>query len=208
MVATELTREVLENILDNTEQYIDNNDFDSFYEYLLDRLEPVPNANWIQLVPSVIGKITMFIIESGINPLNYLSEVPAFYLYGTEVDSIVIPPNIASIGKRAFYTCRQLRSIDFKCTDLGFIGQHSFMWTGLEDVEIPEGTQLIGEAAFANCKFLKTLILPDSITWLDKSILHGSSRCTPCFWGTKEQWNKVGKANDSDDLCKKIMIMK
>ena len=82
------------------------------------------------------------------------------------------------------------------------------MWTRLEDVEIPEGTKMIGEGAFANCKLLKTLILPDSITWLDRYILHGSNRCTPYFWGTKEQWSKVGKVDGPDELYKKIMIMR
>lgn len=80
---------------------------------------------------------------------------------------IVIPPvvqhgdksyAVTTIGKRAFYNCGGLTSVELPCT-LCTIEQGAFYrCLGLSSIAIPDATQKIGDGAFQGCFNLRTLL--------------------------------------------------
>lgn len=78
--------------------------------------------------------------------------------------NIVIPDTITSIGKGAFYGCRQLvtNPIPDKIT---FIESYMFYdCMNLKNINISDNVTFIGESAFYGCASLTNITIPDSIT--------------------------------------------
>lgn len=97
-----------------------------------------------------------------------------------------IGPNVTSIGRRAFFECKQLVSVEFEegkletigdgafvhCTSLTKvdipacvkeIGEMAFSDTGIKSVSFKEGLKRIGKAAFATCPYLREASIPKSV---------------------------------------------
>lgn len=73
--------------------------------------------------------MTKLFLSIGINPLNYMSFVPAFYMEDfKDLEEIEIPEGIKTIGKEAFYGCISLKK-----------------------VYLPSTLQVIETAAFGDC---------------------------------------------------------
>jgi hypothetical protein len=71
----------------------------------------------------------------------------------------------------------------------------------LERVTIAEGTTKIAGGMFANCKSLKYIYIPASVTEIEQSAFTASTQLeTVEFGGTKEQWQKIKKAIYNDPL--------
>lgn len=77
--------------------------------------------------------------------------------------TVIIGEGITAIGKNAFYSCTNLRSVQLPST-LKEIGESAFHGTSFEEFEVPEGVTKIGERAFAGCKYMKSIQLPSSLT--------------------------------------------
>ena len=76
--------------------------------------------------------MTKLFFSIGINPLKYMSFVPAFYMEDfKDLEEIEIPEGIKEIGKEAFYGC-----------------------TNLKKVYLPSTLQVIESAAFGDCDYL------------------------------------------------------
>lgn len=81
----------------------------------------------------------------------------AFYGCELEIESVVLPESVTSIGEGAFCFCYSLKSVAFP-ERLGSIGVGAFYaCTSLEAVEIPDCVIEIGESAFGDCASLKTV---------------------------------------------------
>lgn len=90
------------------------------------------------------------------------------------VETIVLPDNVVSIGKRAFRNCESLKFVNIPDT-VTDIGYGAFMWCyALESIEIPYGVTEIQSETFYNCKGLKTVIIPETV------ICFGDSVFTDC----------------------------
>ncbi|MBQ4074831.1 MAG: leucine-rich repeat protein [Clostridia bacterium] len=63
------------------------------------------------------------------------------------LSEITIPGSVKEIGSYAFYSCGALK-----------------------EVTVEEGVQFIGECAFASCEKLKTVVLPASVTEMEKNV--------------------------------------
>ena len=97
-----------------------------------------------------------------------------------------IGSNVTSIGRRAFFECKQLISVEFEegkletigagafvhCTSLTKvdipacvkeIGEMAFSDTGIKSVFFKEGLKRIGKAAFATCPYLREASIPKSV---------------------------------------------
>lgn len=81
----------------------------------------------------------------------------------TQLKSVVIPEGIRTIGKLAFSNCTSLTSVSIpksvKTIEWGAFSE----CTRLEFIELPEGLEEI-DAAFSNCKDLKSIVFPNGIT--------------------------------------------
>lgn len=83
-----------------------------------------------------------------------------------DLESVVLPDTITSIGEDAFYGCSSLQTIELsqsleEIKERAFCGCYS-----LETVEIPNGVKEIGLYAFSACYALSSISLPDSLETL------------------------------------------
>ena len=78
--------------------------------------------------------------------------------------SITIPDNVKDIGDRAFYNCTGLTSITIP-NSVTSIGEYAFDYcTGLTSITIPNSVTSIGYYSFANCTGLTSITIPNSVT--------------------------------------------
>lgn len=80
-----------------------------------------------------------------------------------KIEFAVVPYGVASIGKKAFENCSQLKYIIIPDTvtsidDLAFLGCNN-----LRSVNIPSSVHTIGEVIFAGCTKLRHLYIPDNV---------------------------------------------
>lgn len=143
------------------EAQIDANDFDSIYEdayaYFKDNKD--------------IGALTDAFISVGIVPHNHFtSRIPMAYAYGSElIHAIHIPTNIRSIGGEAFSNSKlSFLTFDPDC-DIKRICSYAFNNTPLKEVKLPNRIITISNYAFADCKELKSIFLPDDIKTISPS---------------------------------------
>ena len=74
------------------------------------------------------------------------------------VTSVKFPDSVVNIEDKAFYSCRNLKHVDFGhgITHIGSKASwHVFAACGLEEVEIPEQVTYIGRGAFWSCELKK-----------------------------------------------------
>ncbi len=82
-----------------------------------------------------------------------LTEVGSAMFYGCiKMEACVIPEGVASIGSSAFSSCQALRSVELPST-LENIGNYAFNSAGLTELSLNEGLYMIGDGAFAFCRF-------------------------------------------------------
>ena len=136
----------------------------------------------------LISEVSEILVNSGINPLDYLDNVPENFLFDANVTSIKIPSNITKIsmhsfaysnvesikipnsvtymGINAFQECKKLKSITFS-NALKEIPKNTCLdCTSLSYVEIPEGVKKIMQRAFFGCDKLNNVTIPKSIKFI------------------------------------------
>ncbi|MBR3935851.1 MAG: leucine-rich repeat domain-containing protein, partial [Oscillospiraceae bacterium] len=80
-----------------------------------------------------------------------------------EINSVVLPSGLTSIGSLAFYECKNLVSVSIPSSVMS-IGDYAFAkCTGMQMLSIGSGVQTIGEGAFSECTALTSLRLPSSL---------------------------------------------
>ena len=75
----------------------------------------------------------------------------------------VIPEDVTSIGKSAFFKCDSLISITIP-ESVNLIDEHAFHGCGISSVIIPSNVDSIGDYAFNLCSKLATITLPAGIS--------------------------------------------
>ena len=91
-----------------------------------------------------VGELSKILEAAEIYPLDYLDYVPAFYMYGTDVEIFAPKPGIKYISQGAFRYCDNLISVD-----------------------LPDGLEQIHSHAFEDCPNIKELNLPSSLKNID-----------------------------------------
>lgn len=112
-------------------------------------------------------EITQFLVDKGVDPLEYVTEVWAYMFFGFDINSITIPGRIKTIHNRAFESC-----------------------TDLETVTIEEGVKRIKTQAFAGCKHLTVVNLPSTIEGIGEWAFH-SKGLVVNYNGTVDDFDKI-----------------
>ena len=82
-------------------------------------------------------------------------------------NNTMIPKDVTSIGKEAFYGCRGLKAITIP-SNVKSIGERAFYCCGsLTSLTFANGVERIGQSAFEKCINLTSIIIPDSVTRID-----------------------------------------
>ena len=94
-------------------------------------------------------------------PLSYAHHL---YLNGQEINNLVIPNSVTSIGDYAFYNCSGLTSVIIPngVTNIGGLAFSGC--SGLTSITIPNSVTSIGDYAFRYCTGLTSVTIPNSVT--------------------------------------------
>ena len=105
------------------------------------------------------------------------SDIP-WYNYRSNIENVIIKPNVTSIGERAFQGCNKLKNIDIP-NSVTSIGQSAFLnCSALNSVDIPNSVTAIGPAAFFKCFGLNNINIPNNMSSLQDYIFYGCSGLT------------------------------
>lgn len=117
-------------------------------ELMKDNKELIDHEDWEEVYKNVcsdclrtshgfvyIGLFTEEIIDCGVNPLEYMSTVPEYFLYMSRVDKTPnIPQDIKKICSRAFAYCEHIESVNIPISVVE-IGLNAFLnCTNLKDI--------------------------------------------------------------------------
>jgi hypothetical protein len=117
-------------------------------------------------------EFTNLLVDCGINPLEHLDSIPAYYAFGTSIyKELKIPPHIKSIGEYAFLNAGLIRV--YTGQNIESIGEGAFAANGsLVELYLDNNGTLkkIGRGAFSNCSKLEGTILWDGIEEIDSQV--------------------------------------
>ena len=152
---------------------IDDNQWQSIYE----------SDGYSELTPRDCGAFSYLINKAGINPLDYMSYVPWYYMYATDITKLNLPRNIIEIDDAAFQHCADLTRA-FIPDSVKAIGKSAFSdCTSLIDITIPDSVISIGEWAFYHCTDLKNVILGNNVTSISEYTFSGCLELTSIIIG-------------------------
>ena len=100
-----------------------------------------------------------------------------------DMTTVTIPKNVSWIDSDAFGSCEALSEIcvaeenRYYCSHDGVLYDKAMTRLiqapgGITRCVVPQGVQVIGESAFFECKKLKTVILPDSVTTIERAAFY------------------------------------
>lgn len=98
-----------------------------------------------------------------------------------------------TIGGSAFSTCTQLTEIDLP-NSIKVIGYQAFAFSGLTEIDIPEGVLELGEGAFRQCQSLTNVTLPNSVQKIGSSVF---AYCNKLNYYKYENGNYLGNATNN-----------
>ena len=110
----------------------------------------------------------------GINLPDTLTKIEDEAFLGCKaLTTITLPAKLKTIGGSAFCGC-PLTNITFADgSKLTEIGEQAFKGVPIQTLTIPKGVKKLGSWAFAECKNLKTIVLPEGIEIFEKYEVFG-----------------------------------
>ena len=141
---------------------------------------------------NVIPRISKLLYSIGIDPLDYMDEVPEDFILGCdEIQSFTIPNHIKRIGSDAFLGCNGLTNITIPNSVTGIDGGAFYSCDKLMTVTIGNNVTYIGSYAFYECGNLKSVTIPNSVIQIYSNAFVGCRRLKSInYLGTMSDWNK------------------
>lgn len=92
---------------------------------------------------------------------------------------VQLPSSLDSIQKRTFYLCENLKSIQFP-ESLKYIGFQAFIMSGIEELNFT-GFVKLDQGAFTLCHHLKTVTLPDGTDTISRDLFSDCEELSSVF---------------------------
>ena len=158
-----------------------------------------------------------------------IEEIGDYAFENTGVEELIVPDNITKIGGYAFYECNKLGKLKVS-SKLKSMGNRAFAKTtklkevtipktleevddyyhrngpfegsGLTDVFFEEGTKKIPNSLFKECRQLKSVVLPDSVTEIEDKAFNECSNFQEIYLPNK--LSKIG--NNAFNKCPYLVM--
>lgn len=142
---------------------------------------------------NVIPRISKLLYSIGIDPLDYMDEVPEDFILGCdEIQSFTIPNHIKRIGSDAFLGCNGLTSIAIPDSVIGIDSGAFYGCDNLMSVTIGNNVTYIDVYAFYKCGNLNSVTIPNSVIKIYYDAFVGCRRLKSInYLGTMSDWNKI-----------------
>ena len=96
-----------------------------------------------------------------------VTEISDYLFSGNRyLSKVVLEGAVTKIGNGAFWCCSSLDTIDIPGS-VSEIGKSAFANTGIKEIRIPEGVEVISASMFSGCDKLETVYLPSTIKTID-----------------------------------------
>ena len=116
------------------------------------------------------------------------------FSYCKALEAVKIPDSVTELGKQAFFNCTSLKEVTLGA-GIKEIPDSAFdECTALTSIVIPEGVERIGEYAFDGS--LKTVTLPKSLTYVDRSGFIFGNLEKVVYNGTEEEFEQIESYDD------------
>lgn len=150
-------------------ELIDNNDFYTLYSKAQ---QDLTDEDFTE-----IYNLTEALYIAGVDPLNYMKQIPPYFLSGSQcVTSVIIPEGIEEVGHNSF-TGSSVETLIIKSSSLYIIRYLAFMdCTNLQTVELNLGLETIDPSVFEGCSQIEELHLPKTVKILGDSALYDCDR--------------------------------
>lgn len=116
------------------------------------------------------------------------------FSYCKSLERMVIPDSVTELGTDVFLFCESLKDVTLSAGLKEIPDNTFYMCKSLNSIVIPEGIERIGESVFDSD--LKTVTLPESLTYVDNSGLKCGSLEKIVYNGTKAEFFQIGFYND------------
>ena len=127
----------------------------------------IENGKAVNVAPKNTNKLPKeLIIPDALNGYSVKTLARGIFAECNEIEKVIIPDSITSIGDYSFAYCGQLKSVKLS-NNLTNIGNGVFGGCGLTTIEIPKSVISIGDNAFRNCS-LQSIEIPNSVTSIGK----------------------------------------
>lgn len=164
----------------------------------------IDDENWLELYSkcpaNLRGMLTQVFNDADIHPEFDLTVLLPYFCYNrNDISSYTIGNQCIELSACAFYYADNLKKIILP-NNLKRIGKSCFGNCSLERVVLPLSVQSIGDEAFAWNEHLTEVVLDTNIVSLGKSIFYGSTKVVVTYKGTQEQFSKILKSPDWDEV--------
>lgn len=159
-----------------------------------------------------VGELTDVLESAGINPLDYMDDVPSRYHFESRLPKNYEIGKIDTIGEWAFAYTSGIDTLDI--SNVRYIGEYAFYSSSIKTIEIPgdvkeiqpytfaysrlinavinEGTTAILNEAFGDCINLTDVWLPKSLTDLSASAFYGCEKLKNIYYNdTSDNFYKL-----------------
>ena len=145
----------------------------------------------------IVSALTDLLYDSGIDPLPYLKEVPAYFAWELPIKSINIPKGITTIGSYAFSDCAELTEIYLPDT-VRFIRDSAFQRAAnLRKIRFSDQLVYLEIEALFGCENLTEISLPKSLKVLGDNVFRSSGIKNINYAGTLEEWLKISRHREA-----------
>jgi len=131
------------------------------------------NGTELQQYIPINENINSIVIPDGITSIG-----ASAFVNQTGITSVTIPNTVTDIGTGAFWGCSNLETVNLP-SSLTTIGPSAFFGcTSLTEIDIPPSVEIIGAGAFYNCYDLSDITLPSGLETVSNELFFGCTSLT------------------------------
>lgn len=154
-------------------------------QFIEKHIDLIINNDWEIFFKDAPDGTGAYLYDAGIDFMSDIRTIPESCFEFANIDSVIIPEGVTSIGSSAFNGC-----------------------TSLTSVTIPDSVTIIGAGAFYYCTSLTSVTIPDSVTSIGYSAFSGCKILESVnFNGTIAQWGQITRSHDAfiDTSVRKVI---